>query len=73
MNSEEYCSVLEHRLMPWAAETFGEQSSSLFQQDSAAVHRSIYTSNWLREQGAYTLQWPAQSPDLIILENVGGS
>ena len=70
MDSTLYCSVLEEDLLPFAAETFGEEWT--FQQDGASCHRSNYTNNWLTSKNVKLLEWPAKSPDLNIIENVWG-
>jgi len=70
MDSVVYCSVLEDELLPFGAETLGENWT--FQQDGASCHRSKYTKEWLKSKNVKGLEWPAKSPDLNIIENVWG-
>ena len=42
-----------------------------FQQDGAPAHRSSSTAKFLDEQSVQVLRsWPAQSPDLSVIENI---
>lgn len=42
VHSSEYCQYLGRNLLPFAAETLGE--NWVFQQDGASCHRSKYTT-----------------------------
>ena len=65
MDSKQSRSLLEEDLLPFAAETFGEEWA--FQQDGASCHRSNYTSNWLLSINVKFLDLPANYPDLNII------
>ena len=42
-----------------------------FQHDGAPAHRSSSTTKFLTEQSVQVLRsWPAQSPDLSVIENI---
>ena len=42
----------------------------IFQQDSAPPHRAAYIKIYLSLRDVPVLPWPAQSPDLNVIENV---
>ncbi|VDI59462.1 Hypothetical predicted protein [Mytilus galloprovincialis] len=42
----------------------------LFQDDNAPCHRSRLVEEWKRQNQIPQLTWPAQSPDLSLIENV---
>jgi len=42
----------------------------IFQEDNAPCHVSIRANAWKKDNGIVTLPWPAQSPDINIIENV---
>jgi len=57
LDSKGYCEVLEECLLPFVAETTGENWQ--LQQDGASVHRSKLTMEWLKEKNVSILSWPA--------------
>lgn len=42
----------------------------VFQDDNAPVHRSRLLSAYMEENNINTTSWPAQSPDINIIENI---
>ena len=50
-------------------ETFS-RASCLFQDDNAPIHRANDVKNYKEENQINCLEWPAQSPDLNVIENV---
>ena len=67
-NAESYCNTLQNNLLSFVAETFGEQSTWVFQQDNAPIHTARLTCSWLNTHQVRTLPWPARSLDLNIIK-----
>lgn len=67
MDATKYCNILEEHFIPfWDTLDYG----TIFMQDGAPPHRALYTKDWLEEQEISSMDWPAQSPDLNLIENV---
>ena len=67
INSDKYIEYLDNNLWPVIAKVFGA-NPYIFQDDNATPHRSLRTSAWKTENNINTMDWPAQSPDLNIIE-----
>lgn len=69
INSQKYIECLDNNLWPVVSKVFGTDPF-LFQDDNATPHRSAVTRQWKTDNGIITIDWPPQSPDLNIIENV---
>ncbi len=66
-----YQYILEHFMLPSADQHF-KDADFIFQQDLAPAHTAKSTKSWLNDHGVGVLDWPANSPDLNPIENLGG-
>ena len=69
IKSDKYISILDENIWPVIARHFPD-NDYLFQDDNAPVHRSRVTQQYMANNHIKNMSWPAQSPDLNIIENV---
>jgi hypothetical protein len=65
---EKYISVLDENLWPVILRHFAD-NNYIFQDDNAPVHRARIVQDFGRNNQLKSMNWPAQSPDLNIIEN----
>lgn len=68
MNQHQYLRILNECAFPSGDRLIGE--AFILQQDNAPCHKSRMITKCLAEIGVQTLDWPPQSPDLNVIENV---
>lgn len=69
-NSQEYMRVLDEVALPSIEAQFGNLDHIIFQQDNAAIHKARIVLQYLEEKNVRLLDWPANSPDLSLIELV---
>lgn len=69
INSQKYTDILDENLWPVVAKVFPD-SPWIFQDDNATPHRSRHTVLWKQNNDIPGMMWPAQSPDINIIENI---
>lgn len=73
LNAKSYVDLLDEVLFNFAPNLKNQNTKArpeYFMQDNAPSHSSKITTKWLEEKGVVTLDWPARSPDINIIENV---
>ena len=68
INSQKYVDILEENLWPVLAKVF--PTGLWIFQDNATTHTSRFTMQWKTNNHLPTMMWPAQSPDINVIENV---
>lgn len=68
INAQKYISVLEDQLWPVIICHFPD-NSYVFQDDNAPVHRARIVERYKHDNNIHGMVWPAQSPDINIIEN----
>jgi transposase-like protein len=68
-NSVKYIENLDNHLWPVVAKNFGN-STWILQEDNAPCRVSRQCNTWKADNNIPNLPWPAQSPDINVIENV---
>ncbi|CAG2213846.1 unnamed protein product [Mytilus edulis] len=68
INALKYIEIIDNNLWPVVVRHFPDDNY-VFQDDNAPVHRARSVQDFRRETGLKSMNWPAQSPDLNIIEN----
>jgi hypothetical protein len=64
------CTIYEDVLLPSAKHLFGDDGTSILQEDNHPVHRSKAAQTFREEHAIRRMEWPPYSPDLNPIENM---
>ena len=67
-NSKSYKQLLDEKALPRIRRQIG--NDFVLQQDNCSIHVSKFIKEWMVKVNMTTLEWPARSPDLNLIENV---
>ena len=70
MDSTKYISILQEAYLGTLEDLHTSRKNFIFQADNDPKHTSKVAQAWLKENHISTLNWPASSPDMNILENL---
>ncbi len=65
VNTAIYQEILEHFMLPSADKIYGD-GDFIFHQDLAPAHTAKGAKSWFNDHGVTVLDWPANSPDLVL-------
>ena len=66
---KKYIDIIDEHLWPVVARHY-PRNDYIFQDDNAPIHRARSVQEYKLQNNIYSMVWPAQSPDLNIIENV---
>ena len=67
VNSQQYITILDKHLWPVICKHF-PTGEFIFQDNNAPIHRTRGVSEYKVRNGIHSMLWPAQSPDINIIE-----
>ena len=68
---EKYLEILEQVLIPTVKSVYSDFHVIFLVEDNSPIHRSKIVRNWINNRkDIIRIDWPANSPDLNIIENI---
>lgn len=68
LDSAGYIRLFNYRLRKWFPGLY--EGQQVFQQDNARPHTGEFARSWFEKYNIEVMDWPSQSPDLNIIEDV---
>ena len=68
VTADRYLELLQQQIPTHYPSTF-QPNELIYQHDNAPIHRAQTVTNWIAVRRMNILDWPAQSPDLNLIEN----
>ena len=69
INAPKYIEIVDNLVWPLIAHHFPDDNYT-YQDDNAPVHRARIVMEYFKQNQMHGMEWPAQSPDHYIIENV---
>ena len=69
INAAKYIEIVDNFVWPVIARHF-PNDNYIYQDDNTPVHRARILKGYFEQNQMHGMEWPAQSPDFNIIENV---
>lgn len=70
MNAEKFCKHITPKLRNWIYQLQMHSKCPVLQQDNTSSHAAEFTQEWFEDANIEIMEWPPQSPDLNLIENI---
>ena len=70
MNADQYCDILDGRVVESFEKLEMPEEKRMFQQDNDPKHTSKKATQWFEDNNIEVLVWPAQSPGINPIEHL---
>jgi len=69
VNAQQYIDILDKQLCSVICKHF-PTGDIIFQDDNDPIYRASILSEYTARNALHSMLWPAQSPDIFIIENI---